>query len=63
LTLEEIGEGSDKSKAIEAVGLYHHIHSFQFLSFLVIFSEVFAITKSLSDQLQCKDLELAVQQT
>ena len=32
-TLELIGDGSDKLKAIEAVGLYHHIHSFQFLSF------------------------------
>ena len=28
-TLEIIGEGDDKSKAIEAVGFYHHIHSFQ----------------------------------
>ena len=56
--LEIIGEGDDKSKAIEAVGLYHHIHSFQFISCLVIFTRVMSFTKSLSDHLQSRDLDL-----
>uniref|UniRef100_A0A1X7VK12 TTF-type domain-containing protein n=1 Tax=Amphimedon queenslandica TaxID=400682 RepID=A0A1X7VK12_AMPQE len=36
-TLESIGEGSDKQKAVEAVGLFHLVTSFKFLSCLIIF--------------------------
>ena len=57
-TLELIAEGNDKPKAIEAVGLYHHIHSFQFISCLVIFTRIMSFTKSLSDHLQSRDLDL-----
>ena len=57
-TLQLIGDGDDKSKAIEAVGLYHHVHSFHFLSCLIMFTRIFSITKSLSDQLQSKTLNL-----
>ena len=56
--MEIIGESDDKSKAIEAVGLYHHIHTFQFLSCLIIFTRIMSFTKSLSDDLQSRDLDL-----
>lgn len=59
VTLELIGDGSDKSKAIEAVGLYHHIQNFQFITCLIIFTRIMGFTKLLSDQLQSKDLDLA----
>ncbi|XP_011406062.1 PREDICTED: zinc finger MYM-type protein 1-like [Amphimedon queenslandica] len=57
LSLEIIGGETDKSKAIKAVGLYHHINNFQFIFCLVIFTRLLAITKSLSDQLQRKSLD------
>lgn len=58
-TLEVIGDSNDKAKAIEAVGLYHHIHNFPFLSCLVIFTRIMGMTKLLSDQLQSSSLDLA----
>ena len=62
-TLQLIGdgmlEGNDKSKAIEAVGLHHHIHCFKFVACLVTFTRIMSLTKSLSDQLQSKSLDLA----
>ena len=58
LTLEIIGNRSDKTKGIEAVGLYNHIHSFEFLSCLVIFTHITGMTKLLSDQLQSSILDL-----
>ena len=36
LTLQSIIYDGDKAKAIEAAGLYHHVHSFSFISFLII---------------------------
>ena len=57
-TLESIADGDDKSKSIEAAGLLHQTNSFKFLSCLVIFHRLLGITKSLSDQLQSRDLDL-----
>ncbi len=57
-TLECIADDSDKTKAIEAVGILHQVNSFKFLSCLVIFHRILGITKSLSDQLQSRDLDL-----
>lgn len=56
-TLESIGEGSDKQKAVEAVGLFHLVNSFKFLSCLIIFLRIMRLTKSLSDQLQSSQLD------
>lgn len=56
-TLECLGDDADKAKAIEAIGLFHQVSSFKFLSSLIIFQRIFSITKSLSDQLQCKTLD------
>lgn len=53
-----IAEGDDKSKAIEATGLLHQVNSFKFLSCLIIFHQLLGVTKSLSDQLQSKDIDL-----
>ena len=57
-TLESIANGDDKAKAIEAVGLLHQVNSFKFLSCLVIFHRLLGLTKSLSDQLQSRDIDL-----
>lgn len=50
-TLECLADDTDKTKAVEAIGLLHY---FKFLASLVIFQPSFSITKSLSDQLQSK---------
>ena len=50
---------TDKSKAVEAIGLLHQVHSFKFLPSLIIFQRIFSKTKSLSDQLQSKSLDFA----
>ena len=59
LTLESISDDGDKAKAVEAAGLYHHVHSFSFISCLIILHKIMGITKSLSDQLQSKKIDLA----
>ena len=59
-TLDSIAEGNNKPRAIEATGLLHQIHSFKFISCLVIFLHIMGITKSLSDQLQSKEIDLAL---
>ena len=43
------------AKAIEATGLLHQIHSFKF-----IFLHIMGTTKSLSDQLQSREIDLAL---
>ena len=57
-TLESIANGDDKAKEIEAVGLLYQVNSFKFLSCLVIFHRLLGLTKSLSDQLQSRDIDL-----
>ena len=58
-TLEEIGDGSDRAKAVEAKGLYHQVATFVFIVSLVIFDRILSCTKSLSDQLQSTHVDLA----
>ena len=57
-TLEDIAEDTDKTKAVKATGLLHHVHTFKFLANLIIFQRIMSITKSLSDQLQSKTNDL-----
>lgn len=52
--MEDVADGSDIDKAIEARGLYHQIHSFSFIVSLVTFEKILSCTKHLSDQLQGK---------
>ena len=53
-TLEDIGDGSDHVKAVEAKGLYHQVATFAFIISLVLSS-----TKSLLDQLQSTHVDFA----
>ena len=59
LTLEDIADGSDSSKAIEARGLQHQVKQFKFLLSLIVFDRVLSCTNSLSEQLQETKLDLA----
>lgn len=43
LTLEDIEDGNDKNKSVEAKGLLLQIRSFSFLLNLVIFDSVFVM--------------------
>ena len=58
-TLEEIANGKDRSRAIEAAGIWTHVQSFKFLVLLITFWRILSCTKSLLDQLQSKQLDLA----
>ena len=58
-TLESIAEGHDKPKAVEATGILVQVHSLKFLACLVIFLRILSVTKSLSDQLQGKQIDMA----
>ena len=58
-TLEDIGDGSDHMKAIEAKGLYYQIANFSFIVCLVMFDRILSCTKCLSDQLQSTQVDLA----
>lgn len=59
LTVEEVAESQDASKAIEARGLYHQLHSFSFLISLITFDRILTCTKQLSDKLQCSSIDLS----
>ena len=58
-TLESIIEGDDKAKAMEANGIFFQIHTIKFIFLLVVFMRILSYTKRLSDQLQCKDIDMA----
>lgn len=60
LTVEEVAESQDVSKAIEARGLYHQLHSFSFLISLITFDRILTCTKQCSDKLQCSSLDLSL---
>ena len=55
-TLEEIANGEDKSRAIEATGIWTQVQTlnFKFLLSLITFWRTLSCTKSLSDQLQSR---------
>ena len=57
-TLEAIQLGSDKMKAIEAGGLLLQVNNFKFLVHLVVFDRLLTTTHSLSNQLQCIELDI-----
>ncbi len=57
-TLEEIADGNDHGKAVEAKGLLLQVKSFSFL-LLIIFDRVLSCTKRLSDLLQSQHCDLA----
>ena len=59
LTLEDVMDGQDRGKAVEAKGLYHQIKSFLFLTSLVTFDRILSCTKHLSDELQSSSINLA----
>ena len=58
-TLECLADNSNKTKAVEAIGLLHQVFSFKFLASLIIFDRIFSISKSLSHQLRSKNLDFA----
>lgn len=57
-TLEEVSAGQDRKKAIEANGIILQVKEFKFLLLLVIFDRLLSCTKSLSDQLQSKTIDM-----
>ena len=57
-TLEEIADGEDSAKAVEAKGLLFQVRSFTFLV-LVMFDRILSCTKALSDPLQTHQCDLA----
>ena len=48
-----------KTKAIQAIGLVHQVHTFKFLASLIIFQRLMSVTDGLSDQLQSKTIDLS----
>ena len=58
-TLEEIANGEDRSRAIEATGIWTQVQTFKFLVSLITFWRILSCTKSLSDQLQSREMDLA----
>ena len=59
LTIEEVAESTDASKAIEARGLYNQVKSFSFLISLITFDKILICTKQLSEQLQSSTVDLS----
>ena len=58
-TLEEIANGEDRSRATEATGIWTQVQTFKFLVSLIMFWRILSCTKSLSDQLQSREMDLA----
>lgn len=58
-TLEEIAEGEDRSRAVEARGLLHQVKTFHFIICLSTFDLLLSITNALSKILQDPKLDLA----
>ena len=57
-TLEEIA-GEDRTRATEATGIWTQVQTFKFLVSLITFWRILSCTKSLSDQLQSREMDLA----
>ena len=60
LTMEEVAESTDSSKAIEARGLLYQIKKFSFIISLITFDRILSCTKQLSDQLQSSKIDLSI---
>lgn len=57
--LEAIIEWENREKAVEAKGILLQVKSLKFLVLLIIFSRILSCTKSLSDQLQSSNIDIA----
>ena len=57
--MEDVIDGQDRGKGVEAKGLYHQIKSFSFLVSLVTFDKILSCIKHLSDELQSSSINLA----
>ena len=57
--MEDVSEGVDRAKAVEATGLLLQIKSFKFLLSLIMFDRILTCTRSLSDYLQHAQVNLA----
>ena len=58
-TLEEICDGDDRDKAVEAKGFLLQIKCFKFVVSLVVFDRILSCSRCLSDALQSTQLDLA----
>ena len=58
-TLKAIVDGDDKAKAVEANGLLLQINKFKLLFLLIMFTPILSCSKMLSDQLQCKNIDMS----
>lgn len=56
--LEDIANGDDQAKRVEAMGLLLQVNTFKFLLSLMVFYRVLTCTKGLSDHLQNPRLDL-----
>ena len=58
-TLQAVVDGENRAKAVEATGILLQVRTFKFLLLLVIFWRLLSCTKSLSDQLQSVNIDMA----
>ena len=58
-TLQAVVDGEDRAKAVEATGILLQVHTFKFLLLLIVFWRILSCTKSLSDQLQSVNIDMA----
>ena len=58
-TLQAVVDGQDRAKAVEARGILLQVRTFKFLLLLIIFLRLLSCTKSLSDQLQSVNIDMA----
>lgn len=54
-----VNNSHDGCERAEAIGLVTQLQNFQFIVLLWVFSDILGVTKSLSDTLQSKDIDLA----
>jgi len=58
-TLQNIFDGNDRAKSVEANGILPQVQCSKFLTTLVTFSRLLFLTKQLSDQLQSSLTDMA----
>ena len=58
-TLEDIAEGNNRDRAIEARGILSGVRSFTFVVALVIYKKIFSVSANLSDLLQSQSIDLS----
>ena len=55
----KIANGDDRSRSTETTGIWTQVQSFKSLVLLITFWRVLSCTKSLSDQFQSREIDLA----